>query len=204
MKIFLKWLLYMIPAFIGQGIIMYFFRPHTLSSLAVGTPIFLLLSLGNLIVYNFLFVPEKLRSRIKDFILGRSLGGDGAGDYEDILVQIINDSKTRQAAFNGYLRVDLVRLHDEVVKKEIKFRTFSKLGQWLTYLFILAVTAYNLLIPGFQISIIYLEWGLGLFIVTTSHVFGRRYIHWGYQKVTLKRCLEKCKEQDRFQFDDDI
>ncbi|RRJ54943.1 hypothetical protein EHV15_35830 [Paenibacillus oralis] len=200
----MKWFIYMIPALIGQGIIMYFFRPQSVSSLAIGTPIFLLLSVGNIIVYNILFIPKKIRTQVKEVILGKHFGWSKADDYEDILTEIINDSKARQAAYDGYLRTDLVQLHADAVQKENRFRKLAKFGQWFTYLFFFLISAYYVIIPEFQMSIIYFQWGLGLAIVTTAYQLGRREVHWGYQKITLIRCLEKCGEEDRFYFDNDI
>ncbi|MGV2887547.1 hypothetical protein V4D07_33290 [Paenibacillus taichungensis] len=194
----------MTPAFIAQGIIMYIFQPKDVPTLAIGTPIFLLLSAGNLIAYNFLFIPKKIRSQVKEMFFGKPFGRGGSVEYEDILTELINESKARQAAYNGYLKSDLIQLHTAAVKMENRFKKLAKLSQWFTFIYVFIISAYNILVPGFQMNIIYLEWGLGLVIITTGLVLGKRQIHWGYQKNTLKRCLEKCGEENRFHFDDDL
>lgn len=192
----------MIPAFIGQAIITYFFQPKNVTALAIGTPIFLLLSAGNLVVYNYLLVPEKIRSQLKEIILGKQF--DHTVEYEDILTELINESKARQASYDGYLRSDLVQLHTTAVHKEKRFKKLSKLSQWISYIYLPLVIMYHILVPGFQMNVIYLEWGLALVIATICLVFGNRHSHWYSQKITLKRCLQKCGEEDRFHFDNDL
>lgn len=199
-RIVIMWLMFMLPGFTAQVVITYFFRPDSSFSFFVGLPIFILLSIGNLVIYHLFFVPDKIKNQLRNLLFGKQYKNDMEA-YEDILTEIIEKAKARQAAYDGYMKRDLMVLLDGSEKAEERFKRLMKIGEWIFYFYLAAIILYNLFGPEFHLNALYVQWGIGLIIGISNYKLGERKRHWGLDAVTLKVCIDKCGDEDRFRFD---
>lgn len=199
--IIIKWLAYMLPVFAAQIFIAYLFNfDHQITWL----PVFIILSLINIIAYHIFLVPKKVKNQLSTFLFGKQYANDFAA-YEDILTEIIEGSKARQAAYDGYRKKDLVELLHKATTNEQKYKFIQKIVQLIFIIWVAGVIFYNLfMISGFQFEVLFLQWGTGLAITIINHYIGKRRYHWGQDTITLKRCIEKCKDDEIFCFDNEF
>jgi hypothetical protein len=193
----------MLPGFVAQGVLTYFFRPETTSSLLTGLPIFILLSIGNLIAYHLFLIPKKIKSELSTLLFGKKYNNPFEA-YEDILTEIIEGAKARQAAYDGYKKSDLIALFKTANIAERKYTALQKVGEYVFYIYLAGVLLLNVFLSGFPLDVLYVEWGIALIILISNHIIAKRRYHWSKDAITLKRCLEKCEDKEVFQFDNKL
>lgn len=121
--------------------------------------------------------------------------------YQDILTEIIENAKARQATYDGYMKKDLMMLLHRSEKAEGRLKRLIRIGEWIFYFYLAVVIFYNLFAPEFHLNALYVQWGIGLIIGISNYKLGERKRHWGLDAVTLKVCIDKCGDKDRFIFD---
>ncbi|MBP2000833.1 hypothetical protein J2Z69_001864 [Paenibacillus shirakamiensis] len=200
MRIFLKWLIYMIPGLLGQIYITTHFHPPRNTSLFLSVPLFIFFSLINLMAYHLFFVPKKIKKKLLRSVTLLSKR-EHALELDNSFKKFITEARDRQATFNGFRILELKRLEETALKKRERLTYFVTILGWIFYIFFLQIIIFNILTIGLHIEIFYIECVFGVLLLLLFMIFREQKIEWEVQAHTLKRCIQKCGEKDIFEFD---
>jgi hypothetical protein len=200
--VILKWLLIMLPGFLAQGVLLYFFQPKNETYLT-GFPILILLLIGNMVVYHLLLVPKRIKKELSDLLFDVK-AQDDFGRTMDLLTETIEEMKIKQAIYDGYQKAELQALLSKTIRNEKQFNLLSMIGRCSFYLSLVIGTLMYLKLTSFQREMIFLLWGLVIILVIVIYYFDKRRRESQLNALILNRCIEKCGDNDVFQFDNDI
>ncbi|MGF7033383.1 hypothetical protein J2T17_004331 [Paenibacillus mucilaginosus] len=199
----LKWLGFMIPGFAAQAVLVYFFNYQTHSSPFSGLAIFSVLSLGNLVAYHLFLVPQKIKKQLGALLVGPRY--ISVADINmDTLGEIIEYYKLRQFTYDGRTKAELLAFQQKASRASTNYKLAEKCSNWLLYAFLAGVFFYNILTPAYGIGVIYSEWAVGLLLVISTPVIKKRRRFWWQEGIALKRCIEKCGDDQVFRYDDEL
>ncbi len=146
-------------------------------------------------------LPTRIKSQLKDVIIEN----DSFDSYEDILEGIIKKSEASQAAYNGYSRLTLNELAEKSNLKVVRFKSVTKSLEVMLGINLCTMMIYNIMFSqGFDFQVLCVEWFLFISLAIILYFYHKRLDFWSYQQLILKQCIEKCKGDEVFHFDDEF